>query len=388
MRVALLSTVLGVAVLLGCRGGSDEPPACGGAPCASALAMGNGHGCALMSGGAVECWGSNTFGELGNGGAADSLVPVSVSNLAGAAAIRAGGARTCALAGGGFVECWGDNDGGLLGTVSTAATLRVPTQVSNLSGVIGLALGSGHACAILSGGSVECWGYNGDGELGDGTTVDRTAPVTPSTPITASALAGGYGHTCAVVANGAVKCWGWNISGQLGNAGVPTGAADSRSTVPVDVSGLAGAVAVTAGSEHTCALSSAGSVACWGSNVWGQLGSNVFGQSVAPLTVDLTGAKAVAITTGDYHSCALLSGGTVKCWGYNADGQLGNAGTTQSNVPVDVSGLAGATAVSAGAWHTCALLGSGRVKCWGQNRSGELGDGTTIDRHVPVDVAF
>ena len=246
-----------------------------------------------------------------------------------------------------------------------------------------IAAGELHTCALTSGGGVKCWGGNGVGQLGDGTTIQRHAPVAVSGPASGvAALAAGEEHTCALTSAGGVKCWGDNESGELGD-----GTTMDR-YIPVAVSGLAsGVVAISAGALHTCALTGAGGVTCLGGNDFGQLGDGTTTERHAPVAASGLASGVAAISAGGGHTCALTSAGGVKCWGDNGSGQLGDGTTTQRDTPVDVSGLAtGVAAITAGGAHTCALTSAGGVKCWGDNNFGQLGDGTTTERHRPVEV--
>ncbi|WP_430336261.1 cutinase family protein [Rhodococcus sp. ACT016] len=349
---------------------------------ATALTAGGSHTCALMSGGTAKCWGLNDHGQMGDGTTTDRLTPVAVAGLSGATAITAGWNHTCALMPGGTAKCWGLNDHGQMGDGTTTDRLT-PVAVAGLSGATAITAGWNHTCALMPGGTAKCWGYNWYGQLGNATGgADRSTPTDVPGLSGATDLAAGGDHTCALMPGGTAKCWGSNEHRQLGTG---TGS-NTGSSTPVDVEALAGATALAAGGYHTCALMPGGTAKCWGNAVQGQIGNGTTGHYAAPTdVVDLSGATA--ITANTLQTCALAPGGTAKCWGYNSNGQLGNGyADSWTPFPGDVVGLAGATAITAGYLHTCALMSDRTAECWGYNSSGQLGDGTTTDRTTPVSV--
>ena len=296
-----------------------------------------------------------TFSGGGGGGG--------ISN---ATQVAAGEEHTCALLTGGSVDCWGANDIGQLGNgISTGpercfleqACSTHPVAVSGISNATQVA-GSVHTCALLTSGSIDCWGANYRGELGNGDTNVSDVPVAVSGMSNATQVAAGYGHTCALLTGGSVDCWGRNGVGELG-AGTVSGPDNCEhepcSTRPVAVSGISNATQVAAGVGHTCALLAGGSVDCWGDNEYGQLGDSTTNNSDVPVAVSGI-SNATRVAAGAYYTCALLAGGSVDCWGRNYYGALGDGNTTSSDVPVAVSGISNATQVAAGEDHTCALL--------------------------------
>lgn len=348
------------------------------------------HTCMVTAAGGVKCWGYNDFGQVGDGTSGTSrYVPLDVSGLtSGVSAVVTGRFHSCALTTAGAVKCWGANAEGQLGDGTNNAS-ATPVDVDLGSGVtaIAIAAGENHTCVVLDGGGVKCWGDNTAGQLGDNVAPpsDSNTPVTVSGLTNASAVTAGQYHTCALTTDGSVKCWGYNVEGQLGDN---QASSTWRSLVPVQVSGLTSGVSrISAGLNHTCALVSGG-VKCWGKNNTGQLGDNSTTDRLVPVDAQGLTSGVSSVEAGYQHTCAVTTGGAAMCWGDNTQGQIGNT-TFMLNpipIPVNVSGLgSGVNAVSGGGEHSCALLSSGLVKCWGGNVYGQLGDGNApAGSDVPV----
>jgi alpha-tubulin suppressor-like RCC1 family protein len=341
------------------------------------VAMGTSHTCALSTVGAVKCWGLNSDGQLGDGLNSATRMPVNVAGLgSGIVQISASGNQTCALNSQGSVLCWGQ--------LFNGAKSSTPTSVSGLPpNVAFIEAGNGSQCILTSDGGAKCWGANNLGQLGIGSTAPQTAPADVyGLTSGVTQIARGFGHTCGALATGEARCWGANTYGQVG-IGAAGGGIEYPLLVSVVTNGL---TQIEPGSEHTCAVVSGGAK-CWGKNFEGQVGYGDFFFHYSPVEVVGLESGVTSVATGMDFSCATVSAG-VKCWGSNIWGMLGDGTTTQHNVPVSVSGLGnGMVKVFAGSsYHACALNTGGGLKCWGWNQDGQLGNGEAGYEVVPVDV--
>jgi alpha-tubulin suppressor-like RCC1 family protein len=295
--------------------------------------------------------------------------------------MAAGNGFTCALTKVNGVQCWGENQSGQLGTNDNNNSAE-PRDVVGLSyGISQITAGDTHACALTSEGKVFCWGNNTSGQLGNGDNQPQPIPVEVSglaSPV--AMISAGAQHTCALTRDGKAYCWGNNIAGQLGDGTTNT------SNAPLPVNGLAEISTLAAGGMHTCAITKSGEVSCWGSNAHGQLGGTDQPLSLTPVQVQ--GLENVTgLTAGLEHTCVVNNSAAVYCWGLNTAGQLGSASTQPSiTTPTLVNGLeSNVSLVKTFKSHTCALKDK-EIFCWGQNNAGQLGNGDTTNQFSPVHV--
>ncbi|MDD9941863.1 MAG: hypothetical protein OXU20_12535 [Myxococcales bacterium] len=388
--------------------------------------LGQFHSCALSCDGMVRCWGDNSFGQLGLGDydnrgdepgeMGDALPIVDLGHSGRAIELSLGSSHSCALLDDGSVKCWGENSAGQLGLGDRDNRGGEPNHMGAMLPIVDLAAsataiaaGGEHTCAVLQGGSVKCWGANYDGELGQGHTETRgaqpgelgqaLATVDLGVGAVAVDVVAGEDHSCALLDDSRVKCWGYNGNGRLG-----LGDTEDRGDQPDEMGDALGVVelgkmrvqqiAANAGGSHSCALLEGGQVKCWGDNGFGVLGvGDVENRGDDPgeledslAMVELGGLRAVSIGAGSGTSCAVLEDQSARCCGYNGYAALGlgdtrHRGDTKESMGKNLPAIALGTEHHAvlirpgGGNHTCALLNGGALKCWGGNGQGQLGLG-------------
>jgi alpha-tubulin suppressor-like RCC1 family protein len=346
----------------------DRPPATGsGAVPRGAIAAGGSHTCGLLPGGVIACWGAGiqnpTVLETG----------VRLNRLS------SGTGHSCGLTASGEAYCWGQNAKGQIGDGTTNNSRAVPAAVAGGNGFRVIRAGGRHTCGLTTGGRVYCWGENGSGQIGDGSTSGRTRP-TPVPDLTFSELAVGGAHTCGIAANGKTYCWGDGFSGQLGYGQLST----ESNPVEVDA-GTVKFSRIYAGGSHTCGLTVGGKAYCWGDNRAAQVGDGSNNDRTKPVEVATT-LSFEELSLGTSHTCGRTSGGGIYCWGGNGRGQLGDGTRGNRSRPVRVAVEGSFVSISAGGTHTCGATAT-QALCWGENARGQLGDGSLVPRPSPAPVS-
>jgi alpha-tubulin suppressor-like RCC1 family protein len=347
--------------------------------------------------GQAKCWGANASGQLGNGTTTDVFnIPGTSLSISGrqVKTMALGANFTCALLDNNEVRCWGSNGTGQLGlgldpAVNPPRTSPPGAAIDFGTGRSARAITAGnmHVCAILDDQSLSCWGNGASGQLGIGSVSSPSYRVTPQavnlgSGVRVKSVKAGSNHTCVILGDDSVKCWGSGVSGQLGSGSNANVASALSATTIQSGGGTLSVKAIALGGQHTCAISTTGSLACWGDHSSGQLGIGPGSASyTTPQNVNLAaGVMPKSLSLGGQHSCVVLASNNVQCFGYNNSGQVVRGDNTPSfNTPVPIApNNAGATifaaGVSLGSAHTCAVNVSGNtINCWGDNTSGQLG---------------
>jgi alpha-tubulin suppressor-like RCC1 family protein len=375
-----------------------------------ALGLGGSHSCALLKGGNVRCWGDNRYGQLGLGNTNfygnKKPFEIPLVDLGGTAtAIAAGREHTCALLTDGSLRCWGRNHVGQLGLGNAAdqstATPKALGAISLGEKATSVAASVTGTCAVLASKAVRCWGANTRGQLGLGDVQKWSETKTPSQLTTVSVggtvqgVALGSNHVCAHLTAGGVRCWGHGGFGQLGltataNIGDTELPSDSGSNGLVPFPSGRTVSSLVLGSAHSCARLDNGSLQCWGLNNSGQLGvlslDNI-GDDEAPQTFGQTllGSAISSVVSGELHVCAVYAAnGDFRCWGFNGWGQLGGADIVDKtapteSAPITFGGSLKVSSAAGGTFHTCAVLTDASLRCWGANDYGQLGFGSVSE---------
>ncbi len=327
--------------------------------------------CVVLDTGSISCWGDNTSGELG-GGFADSAWHNPVTIAAGAEPFRAvslGATHACALTLAGRAYCWGLGTNGELGHGQNASS-NAPVAVAGGQVFVQIAAGGAHSCGLTRSAAIFCWGTNRSGQIGNRTAASSNVPTAVAAPngVSFTAISAGTSHTCALASNGSVYCWGANGAGQIGTG------TTSDASAPTAVQAATSFRAVTAGGAHTCALASAGTPVCWGANGSGQVGGVAQGsaESTRPQIVP-GGLVFDSLEAGEAHTCGLTADGAAYCWGAGRSGQLGNGQAADSPRPVLVVGGHVFRSLSLGTVHSCGMAADGITRCWGSNANGQVG---------------
>jgi alpha-tubulin suppressor-like RCC1 family protein len=345
--------------------------------CFADLTTGNDHTCVLRADGTVWCWGRNDFAQAGVADLTQEvLAPAMISALAGVVDLAAGGQHSCALRSNGEVVCWGNNEAGQLGAAASMAESDPVTVAGLPDTVVELALGSRHSCARTSDGKVWCWGCQIYNDWTGCATFDASpAEVSGLTQITRTWAH--HKHTCARTLDGSAYCWGRNDYGQLGD-----GTRVDKPT-PTQVTLVPGIIGMGGGRYHACALREDGQLWCWANNEDGQLGRGTMTdyEGTAQAVPGLPTIRQVV--AGGWYTCALANEGEVLCWGDGSDGQLGYGGVANMLMPNPVTGLFDVLALSGGSFHVCAHEPDA-ILCWGENASGSVGNGTGVDVVLPL----
>jgi alpha-tubulin suppressor-like RCC1 family protein len=394
-RILILCLSL-LAASLGCREDAQSPTSPGAEPAFGAattllsfhqVSAGWQHSCGITTtDNRAYCWGNNSEGELGDGeavGGPSTARPTPQLVLGGLQfrQVSAGSFATCGVSTDFRAYCWGTNGRGELGD-GTLTSRATPVPVVGGLHFRQIETNFQHTCGVsYPENRAYCWGDNSDGQLGDGTRVNRLAPVAVARALPFRQVSAGYYHTCGVTTDNRAFCWGLNQYGQVGDS-----SSVFRRLQPSRVARTRQFLQIDAGTYHTCAVTTDDRAFCWGNGRAGQVGNGKAYLSFWPKAV-AGGLSIARVSAGYDHSCGETTSNRLYCWGANYNGQLGDGTTVQRLTPVAVAGGLAFSQASAGVAHTCGRTPGAVAYCWGRNFLGELGNGTTTPSSTPVAVA-
>jgi hypothetical protein len=337
------------------------------------LSTGSGHSCGINTLGVLKCWGQNTQGQLGDGTKNDSNTPIDIDSTTSYASISAGVTHTCGITTSQTLKCWGNNTKGQLGDGTTIAR-STPTVIDGSTSYATAIAGNQTTCGITTTGVLKCWGNNSNGQIGDYTTTNKLLPTIIDFGTLYSLVSPGNLFTCGITTGGVAKCWGDNSSGQLGD-----GTTTERHR-PNYVNDSDTYSTVSTGKGHsTCGVTSAGTLKCWGQNTQGQLGDSTTTGRKAPTTINPPNTLYASVAEGSDYACAITTSGALNCWGNYDHSQINS-----SSSPVAVDASNPYNYITGGGSHICGITQAGIYTCWGLNTYGQLGDSTNQDSNSPI----
>jgi alpha-tubulin suppressor-like RCC1 family protein len=347
------------------------------------LAAGTAHSCAINPSSQLKCWGRNQFGQLGDGTTVDQTTSKIIDGASGYVEVSAGDMHTCAITTGGVLKCWGRNNSSQLGDGTTVDQLT-PITVDAGTLYSQISVSGSLSCGITTAGVLKCWGMNAYGGLGDGTIINKSTPTVINAGTNYLKISTGALHTCGITTGNVLKCWGLNDSGQLGDGTT----VNKILPVVIDSGTTYSKIAVSSFVfYHTCGITTANVLKCWGNNNYGQIGDGTSGVARALPVVISAGIGFSDISIGYVHTCAVAFATTqLYCWGYNFFSQLGDYTSTNRSTPVQADTGFFYSKVVASNNYTCGLTTGTNLRCWGRNDYGQLGDGSVVDRYSPIGI--
>lgn len=350
------------------------------APAFALVSTGWDHTCGIGTDARAWCWGANQYGQLGTANTARSLTAVAVSGELSFEDLSSGDGNTCGAATGDLPYCWGRN--------GPSGTSTLPTKVDPSIRLVQVAAGTDHVCGLTAAGQAYCRGVNGSGQLGDGTTVDRSTLVAVAGSHVFRHISVSSYHTCAVSTDDRAFCWGDNSFGQLGDGNTGGGSTAISRVRPTAVAGGLRFRTISAGSIFTCGLTTDDRAYCWGSNLYGQIGDETLTDRTTPTAVH-GGRQFTQLDAGNSHVCAVSTDHRGFCWGRAAEGQLGSGvfdPISKGMKPQAVAGALRFRQITGGGLHSCGTTTANVAYCWGYNNKGQLGNGTRSPRAKPTRV--